>query len=157
MTAQGEDILAWLDAAITHREATARAAAEAVGGAAWDGWEREVAVELPGGNTVADGVMYGDLYEPMKKEACEHIALHDPETVLRRCAADRRLMALHAKTMHSCPATDETNYLDEWTQFRHEDLCPVVLLLADGYGWKAAQTSAPAPAQTPPSDGDQMT
>jgi len=51
--------------------------------------------------------------------------------------------------MHSCPATDETGYLDEWTQFGHSDVCPVVQHLAKGYGFAAGQTS--------PSKGDQVT
>jgi hypothetical protein len=142
MTGQGEDILAYLDAAITASENAARSAAEAVGGAGWDGWDREVAVELPGGDTIADGVMYGDLYEPMKKEACEHIALHDPESVLRRCAADRKMLSL---------MTSETNETGG-----RPLAVRLIRLLAESYGW-TTQTSAPDPAQGPPTDGDQVT
>ncbi|MEU9578781.1 DUF6221 family protein [Streptomyces chilikensis] len=149
MTAQGEDILAWLERAITHAETTARAAAAAVGGAGWDGWDREVAVDLPGGDTVADGVMYGDMYEPMKAEACTHIALHDPALVLRRCTADRKILELHGRRGHSCPAHDYDGDLDEHARFYDHEVCPVVQHLADGYGWTAGQT--------PPSEGEQMT
>ncbi|MFD8384274.1 hypothetical protein ACFV2X_38130 [Streptomyces sp. NPDC059679] len=58
-----------------------------------------------------------------------------PASVLRRCAADRKLLDLHGGRMHSCPAKDETGYLDEWKQFDHGDICPAVQLLAEGYGW----------------------
>lgn len=78
-----------------------------------------------------------------------HLTVNDPRSILRRCAADRKLLNLHAGKMHSCPATDETGYLDEWTQFDHSEVCPVVKHLAEGYGWTAGQT--------PPTEGDQVT
>ncbi|RIH58105.1 hypothetical protein D3C59_37200 [Streptomyces sp. SHP22-7] len=71
----------------------------------------------------------------MTAAASVHAALHDPESVLRRCAADRKLLELHSGRCHSCPAKDESGYLDEWTQFDYGDVCPVVELLADSYGW----------------------
>ncbi|NUS88759.1 MAG: hypothetical protein HOY75_40175 [Streptomyces sp.] len=74
---------------------------------------------------------------------------HDTSLVDRRCAADRNLLELHAGRMHSCPATDETGYLDEWTQFDHSQVCPVVQLLAESYGFPAGQT--------PPTEGVQVT
>ncbi|MGX1632725.1 DUF6221 family protein [Streptomyces albidoflavus] len=92
MNARDKEILAWLENAITAREQAARAAADAVGGPSWDGSDREVTVSAPGNDTIADGVMYGDLYEAMKQEACDHIAANDPESVLQRCAADRALV-----------------------------------------------------------------
>ncbi|MFG2676958.1 hypothetical protein [Streptomyces sp. NPDC048445] len=55
--------------------------------------------------------------------------------LLLRTNADRKLIALHGGNMHSCPATDDTGYLDEWTQFGYDDACPVMQLLAEGYGW----------------------
>lgn len=135
MSTQG-DLVAFLDLELTRRETAARSAADAVGGAAWDGWDREVSVELPGGDTIADGVMYGDLYEPMKKEACEHIALHDPESVLRRCAADRKLIAEHGPfsvTDLSCKGCGLDSHEEMVTGY-YED-CPVLIALAEGYGW----------------------
>ncbi|MGW7283902.1 DUF6221 family protein [Streptomyces sp. NPDC054847] len=150
MTAQGEDILAWLDRAITKRQCMATEAADEYG-ADWY-YDDGFVLARREDDMVATGSQ-----DFLERPQGQLIATNDPESVLRRCAADRQLLKLHARTMHSCPATDETGYLDEWTQFRHEDLCPVVQLLADSYGWAAPQTSASTPAQTPPSDGDQMT
>jgi hypothetical protein len=81
---------------------------------------------------------------------CTHqFGINESEAKLRRVASERQLLKLHAGRMHSCPATDETGYLDEWTQFDHSQACPVVELLAEGYGWKARQT--------PLTEGDQVT
>ena len=135
MTAQGEDILAWLDTAITRREQTAHAAADAVGGPSWDGSERDVSAR-DSGDTVADGVMYGDMYEPMRQEACDHIALNDPESVLRRCAADRRLIAEHGPFSErdwGCKGCG-LDGLEELITSYYED-CPVLVAIAEGYGW----------------------
>ena len=100
MTAQGEGILVWLDDAIRERERTARNT-ESEGGQSW----RE------------DPFVYGvrDQANVMVVRSREdraasivHIALNDPASVLRRCAADRKLLELHARNMHNCPAKDET-------------------------------------------------
>jgi hypothetical protein len=158
MTAQGGDILAWLDNAISEREETAQRATQT----SW----RTHDTHLPlGGHTAT--ILTGKRNDTellawvptMSHESwdetrnawnnAEHIALNDPASVLRRCAFDRTLLKLHGGNMHSCPATDETGYLDEWTQFGYHDVCPVVEGLADSYGWTAAQTQ--------PTEGDQVT
>ncbi|MEU8101706.1 DUF6221 family protein [Streptomyces rubiginosohelvolus] len=136
MTAQGEEILAYLDAAITAWENTARAAAEAVGGERWTGSDREVVVDLPGGDTIADGVTYGDMHESMKQQASDHIALNDPESILRRCAADRKLIAEHgpwSATATFCKGCGLDSNEELITGY-YED-CPVLCALAEGYGW----------------------
>lgn len=142
MTAQGGDLLAWLDTAISRREQTARLAADAVGGPSWDGWSREVSVHPPGNDTVADGVMYGDLYEPMKQEACDHIAANDPESVLRRCAADRKLIAAHPITRDVIAVQPDGTHGFGCAVCHNEDLltlgdgwCDSLRALAEGYGW----------------------
>ncbi|MFE1515803.1 DUF6221 family protein [[Kitasatospora] papulosa] len=135
MTAQGEDILAYLDAAVTAREKTACAAADAVGGGRWNGADREVVVDLPGGDTIADGVTYGDMHESMKQQASDHIALNDPASVLRRCAADRKLIAEHgpfSDTDLSCKGGGLDSHEEMVTGY-YED-CPVLCALAEGYG-----------------------
>ncbi|MEV5129273.1 DUF6221 family protein [Streptomyces sp. NPDC053705] len=136
MTAQGEDILAYLDRAITATERTAHAAADAVGGDRWSGADREVVVDLPGGDIIADGVTYGDMYEPMKQQASDHIALNDPASVLRRCAADRKLIALHGPVGEwdlGCKGCGFNNQEESMVD-RYQD-CPVLRALAEGYGW----------------------
>jgi hypothetical protein len=148
MTAPGEDILAWLETAISEREETARRATRT----AWR--THDTHLDL-GGHTAT--VLTGERndtqllawvptmsHEPWDEARnawnnAEHIALNDPASVLRRCAADRKLLNLHAGKMHSCPATDETDYLDEWTEFDHSQACPVILLLAEGYGWTGGE------------------
>ena len=130
MSARG-DVLVWLEKVIGEREDVARAA-EAISPSPWMAGRGENA-------TVT------------------HMATSDPESVLRRCAVDRKLLKLHGGKMHSCPATDEADYLDEWTQFRHEDTCPVVQLIAEGYGWAEETSLADAQGQTPPTEGDRMT
>ncbi|WP_097964918.1 DUF6221 family protein [Streptomyces sp. or20] len=128
MTAQGEDILAYLDSAITAREEAAYAAPRSP----WSVRVDDDAVVAPDGITVAEAFA---LSGHQTRAILDLIALHQPASVLRRCAADRKLIALHGGNMHSCPATDDTGYLDEWTQFGYDDACPVLRHLAEGYGW----------------------
>ncbi|GGZ82513.1 hypothetical protein GCM10010328_66260 [Streptomyces rubiginosohelvolus] len=90
------------------------------------------AIVAPDGITVAEAFA---LSGQQTRAILDLIALHDATEVLRRCAADRKLIALHGGNMHSCPAMDDTGYLDEWTQFGYDDACPVLRHLAEGYGW----------------------
>jgi hypothetical protein len=143
--AQGGDILAWLDHAISERERMAQESveqatvhltgAEASSVSVWRVIERPAT-----GTFVATSDQWDRVAEVVPTYGgahAEHIAANDPASVLRRCAADRKLMKLHGGNMHSCPATDETDYLDEWTHFGYEDLCPVIRMLTEGYGWTA--------------------
>lgn len=139
MTAQGGDILAFLDSAIRHREYLARLT-EDESGAQW----RE------------DPFLYGvrDQTNALAIRAREnrttvlaHIAANDPESVLRRCAADRKLAELHQRagdgtdmareypvcrtcTFDACP--DPEPLPESWP-------CPTLLAVAEGYGWTEAQ------------------
>lgn len=128
MSAQGEDILAFLDAAISLHEQRARA----LGGG------RIEVKSYASGAVQLEGAIHLD-GDALHEDEVAHIVLNDPESVLRRCAADRKLLKLHGGNMHSCPATDETDYLDEWTHFGYEDHCPVIIALAEGYGWTEGQ------------------
>jgi hypothetical protein len=127
VTAQGEDILAFLDTAIRQREHSAHLA-KSEGGPEW-GEDPFVYGVRDQTHTLAIRVREN------RTSLLAHIALNDPASVLRRCAADRKLLALHRGSMHSCPAADDTGYLDEWTQFGYNDTCPVLRALAEGYGW----------------------
>ncbi|MFH9389795.1 DUF6221 family protein [Streptomyces albidoflavus] len=158
MSAQGEDLLAWLAAAITAREQAARAAADAVGGPSWDGSDREVSVSAPGNDTIADGVMYGDLYEAMKQEACDHIAANDPASVLRRCAADRKLVAAFRKATGPRSLHTDDPRINGHREGRDSALLQALRFLAEGYGWNSETSHANTGAgQTPPTEGDQVT
>ncbi|MEU9611931.1 DUF6221 family protein [Streptomyces sp. NPDC048209] len=132
MNARSEGVFTWLDDAISERENAARAA-ESFGDAFAAGPEAPDCVygTGPGGPYMRVAVPG---FEGQTEAAVAHFALNDPASVLRRCAADRKLLKLHGGNMHSCPATDETDYLDEWTHFGYDDACPVVQLLADSYG-----------------------
>jgi hypothetical protein len=88
----------------------------------------------------------------------EHIVRHDPAAVLRRCAADRKILdrhnvdlssaddRLYATACHGCgtygdcddPVTDNIND------------CPELLDLADGYGITPDQLAALDRPQPPP-------
>ncbi|MGA5008991.1 hypothetical protein ACPCDX_28885 [Streptomyces koyangensis] len=124
MSALGEDILAWLDAAIARAESEAGYS------------EGEFIFFDVGDGQIADHYQHAG----------------SPESVLRRCTADRQLLNLH------CPAKGTNGFPDEWTEFGRADICPVVQLLAEGYGWNSETSHANTGArQTPPTEGDQVT
>ncbi|MEZ7005633.1 DUF6221 family protein [Streptomyces sp. AD55] len=141
MTAQGGDILAWLETAITAREEAARSV----------GYDQIEAVDYLWGTKhllLRRGVGVKASTE-LDAALADHIALRDPSSVLRRCAADRKLLDLHGGRGHGCPAHDYDGDLDEFARFYNHETCPVVQHLADSYGWTAGQT--------PPAEGDHVT
>ncbi|MFF1574728.1 DUF6221 family protein [Leifsonia sp. NPDC058292] len=141
MSAQGGDLLAWLYGAITAREEAARCV----------GWGSITATDYLWGTKHLTLHRAGESKNTteMDSDLADHIVANDPESVLRRCAADRKLLELHGGRGHSCPAYDYDGDLDEFARFYNHEVCPVVQHLADGYGWTAGQT--------PPIEGDQMT
>ncbi|MBZ6211592.1 hypothetical protein KVH31_34420 [Streptomyces olivaceus] len=149
MTAQGEDILAWLDATIAGREAVAREACDGGEGRWHNGWRPEG--ELEDGET-DNGCGVGDerdrtvVYDegrPNKSQSV-HIALNDPESVLRRCAADQTELARHTPTEWPtaapavCPSCARWNHdaaMGDDAASPVQFPCPSILSLAEGYGW----------------------
>lgn len=116
MTAQGEDLLAWLDKAISEREKTARAA-EAISPSPWTAG-------------------------PNEDESVAHIAANDPESVLRRCAADRKLIAAHPVNRDVINEKPDGMHGFGCFTCHNEDLltigygwCASLRALAEGYGW----------------------
>ncbi|MGO1025598.1 DUF6221 family protein [Streptomyces rubiginosohelvolus] len=133
MTAQGEDILAYLDRAISATESVARSAADAHGPT----WNWGADGEVTGGTRFPDGgfMSEGALQAKTPAEA-EHAALHDPESVLRRCSADRKLIAEHGPCSDQdlgCKGCGFNN--QEESMVDHYEDCPVLCALAEGYGW----------------------
>lgn len=63
----------------------------------------------------------------------EHIARHDPAAVLRRCAADRKILDLHATAL----AWYEGNQGVDPDPSEVNTLCTVVEALAEAYGVEA--------------------
>lgn len=144
MTAQGEDILAYLERAITATEEAARAAA-ATDPAPWTA-ATSTRTTIDHDPNAGSGLLLNAADEPlwdceesnmlcMTAAASIHAALHDPASVLRRCAADRKLLELHGGRGHACPSYDYDGDLDEFARFYNHETCPVVQHLAEGYGW----------------------
>ncbi|MDJ0460619.1 DUF6221 family protein [Streptomyces sp. H27-C3] len=79
------DLHAWITQQVDRTETTARGHQQASPTWAYDDLAREVRDQVNSG-TVAFAPHQGD---------GEHIALHDPSAVLRRCAADRRILDRH--------------------------------------------------------------
>jgi hypothetical protein len=161
MTGQGGDVLAWLDAALTRREEAARGAGRSYG----PKWVRPIDTDKV---RVSDDDIW---FQALSDEIAEHVVYNDPESVLRRCAADRKLLASHqpAAGVGYGPDDDDTpgaygeiasactscGTLNEWAVHFP---CHVVRTLAEGYGWTDPTDSRPDDgAQTSPSKGDQVT
>ncbi|WP_331760701.1 hypothetical protein OH810_31675 (plasmid) [Streptomyces albidoflavus] len=112
MSVQGEDLLAWLDAAITRAESEAGYS------------EGEFIFFDVGDGQIADHYQHAG----------------SPESVLRRCAADRKLLAEHgprSATDLSCKGCGFNNQGESMVD--HYGDCPVLHNLAEGYGWTEAQ------------------
>jgi hypothetical protein len=134
VTAQGEDILAYLDSAISSREAVARAA-QAEGDTRDGRWYDDQDEE------VIDDSAWRIAYT-VSPAFRTHIALNDPASVLRRCAADRKLIELHRpqQTGAGFPDIQEcrtcsADSLGDGYQYLVPAPCPSLLALAEGYGW----------------------
>lgn len=117
----------WLDTVISARKEVAQAAADE-GTPTWSVDPVFYAVRDTAGRVVARS--HGD-----RSQSVQHAAANDPETVLRRCARDRKLLELHGARHHDCPVYDDDGDLDQEHFYDHE-ACPVVILLAESYGWK---------------------
>ena len=141
MTAQGEDILAYLDRVITARVDAALKTldladrAEARRGRLPARWVF-LANPATGAGEIRDadgGMIRARSAWP---DEGRHIALNDPASVLRRCAADRKLIAEHgpfSATDLSCKGCGLDSHEEMVTGY-YED-CPVLCALAEGYGW----------------------
>lgn len=141
------DLLAWLETAITARETAAREACDGGEGRWHNGWCPDD--ELEEGETDSgcgvsderDRTVVYDEGRPNKAQSV-HIAANDPESVLRRCAADRKLLELHRpqQTGAGFPDVQEcrtcsADSLGDGYQYLVPAPCPSLLALAEGYGW----------------------
>lgn len=168
MTAQGEDILAWLDRAITAREETAQRATQKP-------WRIHDTHLDHGGHTATvlagkrnDTELLAWLptmshqYWDETRNAwnnAEHIAANDPESVLRRCAADRKLIEAVLADTHFVSNDDEhftclaatvehdggehanrhRQPAAECDCGRDERVARYLSVLAEGYGWAGGE------------------
>ncbi|WP_435606565.1 DUF6221 family protein [Streptomyces ardesiacus] len=128
MTAQGEDILAWLETAISERETAARAASEGP-------WEETGIGDYGWTVSAPTGALFETDDTDQGRADTHYIALNDPESVLRRCAADRKLLGLHGGRAHECSVFDRQGDVDNCAWIPESDVCSTIHLVAEGYGW----------------------
>lgn len=163
MTGQGEDILAWLNTAICEREARAKSAAISLAGSSeasrWQqdrddhrgGYRVHRPALRPGATTppLTDAVPESVAFVFGESEAA-HIVANDPKSVLRRCTADRKAVALYTETVSirdraavTIQAAQERGVrpdpcvLDDWSRANREAafMLPLIRILAEGCGW----------------------
>jgi hypothetical protein len=129
VTAQGEDLLAWLDRAITAREEAAQEAARSYG----PRWVRPVDTDVV--RVSDDGVVW---FQALSDEIAEHIIHNSPEAVLRRCAADRKLLELHKPVEMTSEMADACAVCEVTGDYPYYP-CATIRLLAEGYGWTGGE------------------
>jgi hypothetical protein len=141
-----DQMVVWLRDAMDAAEKEANAAARR----AWSPhWEYDSSVheirDLNNGNTLAN------IYFPA---IGNFSAANDPAAVLRRIAADRKILAAHPRVestpdwapaygLSMPPFACETCHIDEYYVSGGGN-CDTILALAEGYGWTETQ-SAPWP------------
>jgi hypothetical protein len=146
--ATGGDVLGWLDAAITAATGKAEAAI-AFGDGFHPGPDAATHVYGTGfGGPYLQVVVPG--FDGQAEAAAEHFALYGPESVLRRCAADRKLLELHEPVPNhgrfsepECPDDCDGQHNGPPVCMACRDYagdplnapCLTVRLLAEGYGW----------------------
>lgn len=102
---------------------------------------------------------------PITTEAgpiAEHISDNDPAAVLRRCAADRKILEHHAPAggnwePYSCLGCGDDREYGAFVD--HTNDCPTLQALAEGYGLTEEQRAAldrPEPERPEPGPGFQM-
>lgn len=99
----------------------------------------------------ADGLIGDVLGEFYIREAMEHLDLHSPASVLRRCAADRKILQVHAPQggdwePHACLGCGSDS--EYGVLVDHTNDCETLQALAEGYGLteeQRAQLDRPEP------------
>ncbi|MGQ4353146.1 DUF6221 family protein [Streptomyces drozdowiczii] len=123
----------WIEGEIQRQEEAARSADQGRWAATREKYEEwDAGVESSTAGTVAN----------CHAEEAQHIALHDPASVLRRCVADRKILAAHPYTtavinpsygQHSAGFGCETCH--DWDGVPEgRGNCATILALAEGYG-----------------------
>ncbi|MDI5965739.1 DUF6221 family protein [Streptantibioticus silvisoli] len=117
------DLAVWLETEFARREALARAAACKDDKCACGVWDAE---EMDG--EIRDARNSGTIANVYWRRYADHMAANDPADVLRRVAADRKMLA-------EC-----VNVLNGWNSPNANTLAEdAIRLLAEGYGWTAAE------------------
>jgi len=169
------DLHGWIVQQIDEREAAARAATPGPWHVTEYNWQTDFDAGVGTVPGEVDVVGHGHEGGGVERiEDARHIALHDPAAVLRRCAADRKILAVHAPrdrrwyddyVCEGC-GYDGADYCSE-PNTPHVNDCPTLLALAEGYGLTEEQRAAldrpeaerPAPSQSimPPIIQEHMT
>lgn len=81
----------------------------------------------------------GGYYDDHVDEACDacagHMVRHEPAAVMRRCQADRKIVALHCVSSDSLSRPECRTCVGNWTTETGEDYpCETLRALAEGYG-----------------------
>lgn len=158
---------------ITQQIDRAATIAQAAGGKEWH-WEHDYGNlcndptcpygELATDDTVLMQVHGLDVTQPWQGAA--HIAFNHPAAVLRRCAADRKILEEHAPTGGGWPgqyACEGCGYDGSYCPMpitEHTNDCPTLLALAEGYGLTAEERAAldrPEPERPEPPSPSYLT
>jgi hypothetical protein len=137
------DLHAWITQQVTHLEALCRSAEKEHGRdwiATWTARTDDFELLDSNGTLVARSLLPG---------AAGLLAIHDPAAILRRCAADRRILDIHKplaaswSDYYACEGCgyDGADYCSE-PNVTHVNDCPTLLALADGYGLTEEQRAA---------------
>jgi len=128
---------AWIEGEIKRREEVARGGQRACGAWEYDSFVHEIRDKCNGGTTAT-------VYED---GAGRFIELNDPDDALRRCAADRKILAAHPyfeapngvrPNRKPCPTfACETCHVDDG-YVRGGGNCDTILALAEAYGLEPA-------------------
>ncbi|MFB7312944.1 DUF6221 family protein [Streptomyces sp. NPDC056192] len=125
---QGEDILAFLDREIAARETAARDADQghwSVSNSGYEEWDAGVDSSSNDGGAVANCCI----------EEARHIVLNDPESVLRRCAADRKLIYEVRRTAYNAKSRPWDPMCGPYA----DAMLAAAKVVAEGYGWTESE------------------
>ncbi|NUP20761.1 MAG: hypothetical protein HOZ81_32730 [Streptomyces sp.] len=128
------DLHEWIEGEIVKLEESAMAARRPCGSWEYDPCVREIR-DLCNSGTIASIAWPGP---------GEFVAVNDPDSVLRRCAADRKILALHPYTQHPSKRGPDfycdTCHVDDGCVTGGGN-CDTVLALAEAYGLEPAGES----------------
>ncbi|MFI8191366.1 DUF6221 family protein [Streptomyces sp. NPDC085946] len=154
------DLHAWITQQVERVEAAARKAADCTTAHRWEAIGSLI-VAVPDVNTAGPEIIEVVLHT--YDEALVHVAANDPAAILRRCEADRRILARHRidPGQAAFPGACEGCGLDNWDLPNTESVnyCPELLDLAHAHGITPAIIAGldqPQPPEPKPSTGSRL-
>ncbi|MGW7617412.1 DUF6221 family protein [Streptomyces antimycoticus] len=129
------DLHAWITQQVDAVEVAARKASDCTAARRWEA-VGSLVVAVPDENTAGPDIIESTFHT--YDDALVHAARHDPATVLRRCEADRRILARHKVDTNQTAFTAacEGCDLDSWGLPNTDNIndCPELLDLAHAHG-----------------------